>query len=121
MSRHSMIVIALGSFCAREACLSPPANAQLGDAVANAEHTCSVHGVGPNTVAFEACVERAAAAYEEGQPELAAGEAVMVRSANDVCVSYGLTPSTLGYRQCVGSQDRETLDRGAQHRLPAAV
>ncbi len=28
----------------------------------------------------------------------------MVRGANDVCSSYGLTPATLGYRQCVGNE-----------------
>jgi hypothetical protein len=103
MSRQTMIAIALGTFAFASVPFAA-ANAQMGDAVANAEHTCTIHGVGPSTVAFETCVERAAAAYDEGQPEQAAGEAVMVRSANDVCMSYGLTPATLGYRQCVGSQ-----------------
>jgi hypothetical protein len=102
MSRQTMIAIALGTVALAGAPFA--ASAQMGDAVANAEHTCAVHGVGPSTVAFETCVERAASAYEDGQPELAAGKAVMVRSANDVCMSYGLTPATLGYRQCVGSQ-----------------
>ncbi|MBV8393263.1 MAG: hypothetical protein JOY81_08780 [Alphaproteobacteria bacterium] len=103
MSRQTLIAIALGSLTLAAAPLAT-AQAQMGDAVANAEHTCAVHGVGPNTVAFETCVERATAAYEEGQPELAASEAVMVRDSNDVCMSYGLTPQSLGYRQCVGSQ-----------------
>lgn len=103
MSRQSVIAIALGSLTLAAAPVVA-AHAQTGDAVSNAEHTCVVNGVGPNNVAFDTCVERATSAYDEGQPELAASQATMVRDANDVCASYGMSPATLGYRQCVGNQ-----------------
>lgn len=80
------------------------ARAQSGDALAHAEHTCLDQGIGPNSVTFDACTERAASAYDEGEPGLAADEAHRVAEAQQACMSYDLDPQTLGYHQCVAQQ-----------------
>jgi hypothetical protein len=104
MSRKTnMIVIALGTAALAGIPLSH-ANAQSGDAVANAEQTCISNGVQPNDADFNTCVRRTAAVYDEGLADQAATQAVMVRNANDVCRSYGISPMTLGYKQCVGNE-----------------
>jgi hypothetical protein len=104
MKRHNMIVIALGTLAVTAAAVPfTPANAQSGDALAQAERTCIDNGLRPGT-AFDTCVSRAALDYDRGLPEIAVRDAAMVRSANDVCQSYGIAPMSLGYRQCVGNE-----------------
>ena len=53
-----MVFFALGAFLRR--CAPFAVRAQSGDALAHAEHTCLDNGVGPNSVAFDTCVARAA-------------------------------------------------------------
>ena len=104
MKRQNMIVIALGTLAVAGAALPfTPANAQTGDALAQAERTCIDNGLRPGA-AFDTCVSRTAIDYDRGLPEIAARDAAMVRDANDVCQSYGIAPMSLGYRQCVGNE-----------------
>ncbi|HTR86655.1 MAG TPA: hypothetical protein VMI56_19390 [Reyranella sp.] len=103
MSRQNVIFAALGSL-ALAAVPLVAANAQSGDALAHAERACIDSGVGPNTAGFNTCVDRAAFAFDRGQPGMAYRAAAMVRDANNVCLSYGLSPRTLGYKGCVGNQ-----------------
>jgi len=104
MKRQNMIVIALGTLAVAGMTVSfTPANAQSGDALAQAERTCIDNGLRPGA-AFDTCVSRAALDYDRGLPEIAARDAAMVRNANDVCQSYGIAPMSLGYRQCVGNE-----------------
>ncbi len=90
------------------------ASAQSGDAVANAERTCIDYGVGPNAAGFETCVDRAAMAYDQGDPELASGQAAIVRDAHDVCRWYGLPTASMGFRQCVANETRRRMS-DAEH------
>ncbi|HEY2872065.1 MAG TPA: hypothetical protein VGJ56_09115 [Reyranella sp.] len=80
------------------------ARAQSGDALAHAERTCLDHGIGPNSVTFDTCTERAASAYDQGAPGLAVEDAHRVAEAQQACMSYDLDPQTLGYHQCVARQ-----------------
>jgi len=102
MSRRVNIVfLALGAFIVGAA---PFAVRAQGDALANAEQTCLDHGVAPNSVTFDTCVARAAHAYLNGEPEVAATEARRVADARQTCLSYDLDPMTLGWHQCIASE-----------------
>jgi hypothetical protein len=115
MSRQNMIVVALGTV-ALAAWPLAHASAQSGDALAHAENTCVVHGVTPNTAAFDTCVDRAAWAFQQGQPAMAGRQAALVRDANDLCRSYGIAPQSLGYRQCVNNEiDRRSSTRAIRY------
>jgi hypothetical protein len=109
MSRLNAIFIALGSLAI---VATPLANshAQSGDALANGELTCRQYGVRAGTAAFDICVNRAAWAYDRGEPGLATLEAQRVSDARNICLSYGLAPQSLGYRECVATEiDRRAL------------
>ena len=96
------IFVAVGAFLAG---LAPyAARAQSGDALAHAEHTCLEQGIGPYSVTFDTCTERAASAYYQGAPGLAADEAHRVAEAQQACMSYDLDPQTLGYHQCIAHE-----------------
>ena len=113
MSRHSVILSALGGAAL---VLAPVAyvHAQSGDALANAERTCMDYGVAPNSAGFNTCVDRAALAYDRGEPEVADHQAAIVRSAHDLCRAHGLGTATLGFKQCVANEiDRRVAD--AEH------
>ena len=79
------------------------ARAQSGDALAHAERTCLDHGIGPNSVTFDTCTERAASAYDQGAPGLAVEDAHRVAEAHRLHVLRP-RPQTLGYHQCVARQ-----------------
>lgn len=114
MSRQNLIAIALGTVALSVFPLAY-ANAQSGDALANAENTCMENGVAPNTAAFDTCVSRSALDYDRGRPGMATQQAEAVRDANDVCQSYGIASDSLGYRQCVDAQvNHRTAPRTAQ-------
>lgn len=111
MFRLNMIVIALGGFAAATV-LPLAARAQSGDALAHAEYICLEQGVGPNSVPFEACVSRAARAYDRGEPGVAAVEARKVSEASKACLSYDIEPMTLEFRQCLANETgRITVSR----------
>lgn len=101
MIRHKMIAIACGGLAAAIVPLS--VQAQSGDALARAEFACSENGVRPNSAAFNACVVRTAYAFDRGEPGIAYRTARTASDARDICLSYGLPPDTLGYRQCIAS------------------
>jgi len=103
MSRLNMIVIAVGGF-ALASVLPLAARAQSGDALAHAEYICLDQGVGPNSVPFEYCVNRAARAYDRGEPDRAAAEARKVSEASKACLSYDIEPMTMGFRQCMANE-----------------
>jgi hypothetical protein len=101
------IFVAVGALLAGVAPYA--ARAQSGDALAHAERTCLDYGIGPYSVTFDTCTERAASAYDQGEPGLAAAEARRIADAREECMSYDLDPQTLGYHQCIAHQaDRPT-------------
>jgi hypothetical protein len=109
----------LGRLCRRRsggfaaaAALPLAVRAQSGDALAQAENICLENGVAPNAVAFDTCVGRAARAYDRGEPARAALEARRVSDARETCVSLGVEPMTLGYRECMANEtNRVALSR----------
>lgn len=101
MSRLNMI--ALGGF-ALASVVPLVARAQSGTGLAHAENVCLEHGVGPNSVAFETCVNGAALAYDRGEPDLAAVVARKVSDASKACLSYDIEPMTMAFRQCMANQ-----------------
>ena len=103
MTRHNMIVVALGSLAIASAPFAF-AHAQSGDALAKAEATCIDRGVGPGSPAFNPCVGRTAAAFDIGNYALGYAEAQRAADARSICLSYGLSPRALGYRQCVNNE-----------------
>ena len=111
MSLKYKIVLAMCGFALVSA-LPLAVRAQSGDALAHADNICLEHGVGPNSVAFDTCVGRAARAYDRGDPSTAALEARRVGDAGEACLSYGIEPMTLGYRECMANEtDRVALRR----------
>jgi hypothetical protein len=103
------IFLAVGAFLAGAVPYAVRAQEHSGDALAHAEHACLDQGLGPHSVTFDTCTERAASAYDEGAPDLAVDEAHRVAEAQQACMSYDLDPQTLGYRQCVAHEtDRPT-------------
>jgi hypothetical protein len=103
------IFVAVGALLAGVAPYAARAQEYSGDALAHAERTCLDHGIGPNSVTFDTCTERAASAYDEGEPGLATAEARRIADARNECMSYDLDPQTLGYHLCIAHQaDRPT-------------
>jgi hypothetical protein len=81
-----------------------PAQAQSGPSLVFAERACLDYGVTPGTAAFESCVNRAARAFDRGEPDIAYAQARLTRDARETCLSHGIPADTPGYRQCVASQ-----------------
>ena len=107
MSRAKLLAATLGGVFAAMAPLAA-ANAQSGDALAQAEQACLDYGVRPYTAAYNICVDRAAFAFDRGAYDFAYRQARAVRRARDVCYSYGVSPDTLGYRECLNAEtDRQ--------------
>jgi hypothetical protein len=107
MSRLNIIVIAVGAFAAA-AILPLAARAQSGDALAHAENICLDAGIGPNSVPFEACVSRAARAYDRGEPDVAAAEARKAGDASKACLANDVAPMTVEYRECMANESTTT-------------
>ena len=102
-ARQNLLVLALGGLVAAGV-PAIPANAQSGDALANAELTCLDYGTRPHSPAYNACVDRVALSYDRGEPGLAVAQAQAMGDARAICGSYGLDPRTLGYQQCISSE-----------------
>lgn len=107
MNRETMLALALGGLVIAGTTFA--ANAQSGDALAHAERACSVNGVRPYSNAYNSCVDRVADDFDRGAPQLAYNHAEVMGSANHTCMTYGLDPASLGYRQCL---DNEMSRRG---------
>jgi hypothetical protein len=113
VSRPSLLIVAtaclLGGLAAVTGAPHPKANAQSGNAPSGqarafGENACLDYGVAPNSAAYESCVNRAAQAFERGEPDIAYMQARITRDAREACLSLGLAPDTLGYKQCVANQ-----------------
>ena len=65
----------------------------------------------PHTTGFEGCVSRAASAFDRGQPDVAYMQARSTRDARAACLSYGLSPETLGFHQCEATQIDQRMNR----------
>ena len=114
MTRRAMFIVTLGALALTAAVL-PRAHAQTGQALILAEQVCLGNGVTPGTAAFEGCVARAALAFDRGQPDVASRQARATRDAREVCLSYELSPESLGYRQCVAAEVERALNQLAEH------
>ena len=108
------IFVAVGALLAG---VSPyAARAQSGDALAHAERTCLDQGIGPNSVTFDACTERAASAYDEGEEA--------ARAASSCRATADRRPNDLLDRNLEASDDagiaasREQLGIGIASRHP---
>ena len=109
MNRHRLIVLALAGGLLT-ATIPSLAHAQIADALVYAEQTCLSHGIAPYSAAFNACVERAALAYDRSRPVI--GE----RATRSDCLRYAIEPHTLGH--CATSEiDRRSVVASAS-RLP---
>lgn len=121
MSRSKLrlytIFLAVGAFLAGAAPYAARAQEPeySGDALAHAERTCLDQGIGPYSVTFDTCTARAASAYDEGEPGLAADEARRVADARDACMSYDLDPQTLGYHQCIAHEAQRPTTRALRY------
>lgn len=111
MTRNMMIIGALALMAAA----LPRAHTQTGQALILAEQVCLENGVTPSTAAFEGCVARAALAFDRGQPDVASRQARATRDAREVCLSYELSPESLGYRHCVTTEVERALNQLAEH------
>lgn len=113
MTRSLMVIVTLGVL-APTAVVFPRVHAQSGQALVLAEQICLDNGVTPSTAAFEGCVARAALAFDRGQPDVAARQARATRDARETCLSYELSPESLGYRQCVATEVERALNQLAE-------
>src|SRR5262245_25978838 len=100
MSRLTAISAALGSLAIVATPLAA-SHAQSPASMVDAAQVCRDYGVYPGSSAYDTCLNRAAWAYDRGQPGLASAEAARVSDAGSRCLSYGIAPQTLGYRECV--------------------
>jgi hypothetical protein len=109
MTRGNLIALAMGGLVLAGTPFAA-ANAQSGDALANAEQACSASGVRPYSNAYNACVDRAANDFNRGAPDLAYSTATNFGGASRACASYGLDPQSMGYRQCVDNEVTRNAD-----------
>ena len=108
MNRASMLALAMVGLVLA-AMPFTAANAQSGDALADAERACSQSGVPTYSNAYNGCVDRAAEGFYRGAPDIAFDTARAIGGATRVCTSYGLDPNSLGYSQCIENE----VSRGA--------
>ncbi|MBI3198707.1 MAG: hypothetical protein HYZ40_14620 [Rhodospirillales bacterium] len=81
----------------------PPASAE-----AQASRICREQGVTSTIAGYDYCLMQAERAIEWGEPEIARAYARVTAESREACQSYGLDPTTGGYRNCF---DRETKAR----------
>ncbi len=118
--RQNMLVLALGGLAI--AGVPTTANAQSGDALANAEHACLDYGMRPYSSSFNVCVDRVALSYDRGAPGVAAAQARAMGNARATCLSYGLDARTLGFQQCMASEiDRDGVRAYSVYLPPPVV
>jgi hypothetical protein len=109
MSRLTAISAALGSLAIVAMPLAS-SHAQSPASLVDAGRVCRDYGVTPGSVAYDSCVNRAAWAYDRGEPGMATLEAQRVSDARNICLSYGISPRTMGYNECVATEiDRRAL------------
>ena len=85
MLRYNILMIVLGGMTVAAVVPREVADAQTGPSLVYAEHACMEYNVPPFTAAFEGCVERAARAFDRGEPDRAYTEARTIRDARQAC------------------------------------
>jgi hypothetical protein len=108
MPRLKPILVALGSAAIAATPLAS-SFAQSPVSMVDAQRTCRSYGVVPGSSVYDTCVNRAAWAYDRGEPAMASLEAQRVSDARNLCLSYGISPQSLGYSECVAAE----IDRRA--------
>lgn len=109
MSRQKFAAIAVGSILFAAAPIA--AIAQSSGVSFEAERTCIDNGLHPGAAAYDLCVSRASAAYLRGQPAMAEELAARIARVRNLCLSYGMDPQSLGYRQCIRTEIDRALPR----------
>jgi hypothetical protein len=92
MLRYNLLVLAVGGMTMAAIASRDQVDAQSGQALAFAEHTCLEYGVTPWTQTFERCVLSAAKAFDRGEPDVAYAEARVARASREACKSSDKTP-----------------------------
>ena len=87
--RYNLIMLAVGGLTMVAITPRDQADAQSGQALAFAEHTCLEYGVTPGTRTFEGCVVSAAKAFDRGEPDIAYAEARVARAGREACANSG--------------------------------
>jgi len=85
MLRYNILMIVLGGMTFASVFPREVADAQTGPSLVYAEHACLEYNVPPFTASFEGCVERAARAFDRGEPDRAYTEARTIRDARQAC------------------------------------
>lgn len=109
MFLYSLTMVALAGMAMAATLPRNQADAQSGQSLVFAEHACLESKVPPHTAAFESCVERAARAFDRGQPDLAWAQARLTRDAGQACRADGDGSDKVAYVRCVAAElDRRT-------------
>ena len=109
MLRYNLTMVALAGMATAAIVPRYPADAQSGQSLVFAEHACLEYKVPPHTAPFESCVERAARAFDRGQPDLAWMQARLTRDAGQACSGNGEASDKRDYVRCVAAElDRRT-------------
>ena len=111
MVRIPVVMICMAGLAMAGLASRQQAEAQSGKSLVFAEHACLDYGVPTNTPIFASCVDRAARAFDRGEPDLAYMQARATRDARDSCQAFGMSTDTSSYRQCVDRQ----VERHIEH------
>ena len=98
--RYNLVMLAVGGLTMVAIIPRDQADAQSGQALAFAEHTCLEYGVTPGTRIFEQCVVSAAKAFDRGEPDIAYAEARVARAGRQACRSSDKTPNANSGNAC---------------------
>jgi hypothetical protein len=98
--RYNALILAVGGLTMAAIASGDHVDAQSGQALAFAEHTCLEYGVTPGTRTFERCVLDAAKAFDRGEPDVAYAEARVARAAREACKSTGKAPTAASADAC---------------------
>ena len=101
MLRYNLTMVALAGMAMAATLPRYQADAQSGQSLVFAEHACLEYKVPPHTAAFESCVERAARAFDRGQPDLAWTQARLTRDAGRRAARW----------RCVGQKDQSAASQ----------
>ena len=103
---HAAIAIGTITMLAGVALLAPPV--PPASAEVQASRICREQGVAKTHADYDYCLMQAERAIEWGEPDMARAYARVTADAREACQSYGLDPTSSGYRNCF---DRETKAR----------
>jgi hypothetical protein len=98
--RYNLLMLAVGGLTMVAIAPRDRADAQSGQALAFAEHTCLEYGVTPGTRTFEQCVASAAKAFDRGEPDVAYAEARVARAAREACTTAAKTTNANSGNAC---------------------